>query len=1222
MSDAEPAPSSRRLLGATAVMASGTLVSRILGFVRATLLVAALGAANPQAESFTYATLVPNTLYMLFAGGALNTVLVPQIVRHIKTDDDGGEAFVNRVMTAFLVLLAAVTLIATILTPQVMSLWTSATWRSPELAPHWTMLVLMAYLTMPQLFFFGAFFLVGQVLNARDSFGPMMWAPIVNNLVGIAVLGGYMLTWGTNASHGQPFTVEQVVALGVGSTLGIVLQTLALVPAVRRIGFRYRPRWDLRGTGLGETFHLAKWMLGYVLLTSIAQVIVSRLASDATVAIKDTPGAGMTAYQNAYLIWILPHSLLTVSLATAMLPSASRLAAAQDFAGVGAETSRTMRLANTFLLPSAVAFLVVGFPFVHLFFGFGRGADSWQFIAYTLLGFAVGLVPYTIQYVYLRGFYALENTRTPFLLQCAISGANVAFAALAVAADANPLTVAPRLALAYSFSYALGAWLTFRALAKRVPGLNGAHLLGHLVQLLVAVIPGAILAGLVTWWLGTSDSRLVLAGGLVLALALAGASFFFMAKRLGIAEATHLVDILRRRLPGGRAASASDTPDEARDPLDLAEDSAEIAQAAGVTPVASAALESGPLLAYPDPHDDHPRRVDVPAGDDPVSPVKAGQVLGYRYRLDEVLARRGGTLTWLAHDLTLSRPVLLHIMRKGEPRTLQILDEARRAAPAVDSRFLRVWDAVLVEHGDHGSYIVCEYAPGRSLELVLESGPLTDVEAAWVVREVADALEAMHARKLYHRQLNPDTVIITASGNVKLVGFLVEDILEDEPQAHDGEAADIRALGELLYACLLARWPGPARYGLPGSPTDSHGRPLTPRQVSARVSTALNDIVDRILNPVPRSRGTRLTTARDVALALGAVLGGVDASRDLEARLNFGIEPIRLTAGRVPDAAAPPVAPAAAVVESNAALPLAPGTLSVSVDVPDDGPVTQRWTPTHAPSGGATPAASDAEADFPWDSPADHPLLGTGIDPWDDDGDSTQSMAPALGELTEPHTPIPPPEYEHSGILELVQEVPTKEPARRWLVALVGTFVVVLLANLVLVFVNQYDRSRTPPPSPATPYPIVAARDFDPRADGGDNRENPDQARLAVDGDPASVWRTERYGKSSDFNGLKPGVGLIVDLGQPRSIGWVRFDLGDGVTVAELRVPQDATATTPPVTGRAAWRVVHTLPAASGPVQVKLDTPVEARFLMVYLTRLPQRDGQFSGSVGEVAVTP
>lgn len=295
--DRTPQAASRRLLNATALMAAGTLISRGLGFVKAGLLVIALGATTAQADTYSVATVVPNTLYMLVAGGALNTVLVPQIVRHAKNDADGGEAFINRIMTAFLVLLVAVTALFTLVTPLVMSLWTEGSWRAAENAGHWEQLVFMAFLTMPQLFFYGAFFLIGQVLNARDNFGPMMWAPILNNIVAISVLGIFLAVWGTNTNPDVPFSDQQVLLLGLGSTLGIIVQTLALVPAMRRIGFRYRPRWDLKGQGLGETFHLAKWMLGYVLLTTVVQIVNTRLGSGATMGGDGTEsGAGVTAY--------------------------------------------------------------------------------------------------------------------------------------------------------------------------------------------------------------------------------------------------------------------------------------------------------------------------------------------------------------------------------------------------------------------------------------------------------------------------------------------------------------------------------------------------------------------------------------------------------------------------------------------------------------------------------------------------------------------------------------------------------------------------------------------------------------------------------------------------------------------------------------------------------------------------------------------------------------
>lgn len=1176
--------SSRRLLNATAIMASGTLVSRLFGFVKASLLIVVLGASTPQADAYSLATLVPNSLYMIFAGGALNTVLVPQIVRHIRNDDDGGEAYVNRIMTAFLVVLFAVTALAMLFTPQVMSLWTSGAWRTPELEPHWTKLVLLGTLTMPQLFFYGAFFLIGQVLNARDRFGPMMWAPIINNIVAIGVLASYMVIWGTNVNRDVPFTTDQVLLLGLGSTAGIVVQTLALVPAARSVGLRYRPRWDLKGTGLGATFHLAKWMLGYVMLTTVAQAIVSRLASGATVSQVASEGAGVAAYNTAYIVWILPHSLLTVSLATAMLPSASRLAAAHDFDGVAAETTRTMRLANTFLMPASLGFIVLAYPITNVAFGYGAATQSWAFIGVTLMAFAVGLVPYTVQYVYLRGFYALEDTRTPFLIQGAISGTNVVLALGLMTLSEDPGTVAPRLALAYALAYFLGAWLTHRSLAKRLPKLSGRELVGHLAQLFVAALPGIVVAFGITWWFSRYWSRSLplVALGVVLAGLAAILGYFYVARRLGITETTHLMSVLLRR----HAASAPDPGDPPRDD----------APATGAAAAPASGVGEGPLLVYPDPVE---VRLRASADADLVGSLRTGQLLGQRYRLAEVLARRGGTVTWLASDLTLSRPVLLHVMDPHEPRTLQILDQARLAAPTVDARFLRVWDAVLVEGAEHGSFIVCEYSPGLSLELALTRGPLTEVEAAWVVREVADGLVAMHAKGLYHRQLNPDTIIITASGNVKIVGFLIEAALHPEPDdASDGEAQDVRGLGELLYACLLTQWPGGARYGLPAAPTDGRGNPLLPRQVTPNVSTMLDEIVDRILSSQPRGGASRLATAQDVAVALSQVLGGADASRELDRRLRFPVTPIRITTPEPPSA------------------PLLSSPLAITADagVRDAGPA-EPTEPTEPgePGEPGEPTASGA--------PGEPGASGT-PDPEGDDATEAIPFDPFSDTAPrQPFTPVPPPAWRPAAQRAPLRGRLQPAPRRRWLAVLFGAFVLVLVVSLVLVLVGEYGRLRSQPVA-ASPFTPASVRDFDPSGDGGDDRENPDAAPQAVDGDPATAWKTEAYGRSADFNSRKPGAGLIIDLGEPRRVGQVTVAFGDGVTDAEIRVPVDGTATTPPLKSRNDWRIAGRIPAATGEAVVDLDPAVETRFVLVYLTKLPRQGANYVGAIHEVVIHP
>ena len=1189
-----PAGGGRRLLNATAVMASGTMVSRVLGFGRAILLAFALGNSTRQVEMFGLATLIPNTLYMLFAGGALNTVLVPQIVRAIKNDRDGGQVYVNRIMTAFLAALAVITVLMVGAVPWLLTLWTDPRWQQ---LPHWDSLVFVTYLTMPQLFFYGAFFLIGQVLNARDSFGPMMWAPIANNVVQIAVLGLYAVIWGQGVDTSAPFTSGQALLLGGGSTLGIVAQTLILIPFFRRTGFHYRPRFDLKGTGLGHTFHLAKWMMGYVALTLVAQAVVTRLATSAVVG---GSGAGSNVYNQAYLIWVLPHSLLTVSLATAMLPQASRLAAVKDLAGVADEVQRATRLAVTFLVPAAIGLIVLAEPIARVAFSHGQGADDYHLVAWTLMAFAVGLVPYTIQYLYLRGFYALEDTKTPFYLQVVISGVNTVLAVAFMLAWHDVNTVAPRLALAYSISYLLGVWLSQRALHKRLTDLDGLSLARHLGVLTVATIPGAALAWAVTWFFNRFDSTVMALLGLALAGGVALLAFFFAAKRLHIDEATQVLQALRRRQaaepvvtePAEEVAVEVGTlpPDDEHEqhaeadaeaeqpPADEINDDPDGAGRFVTVADTPAPPSDQPLLHYPDPEDGHAPTMDVPT-DSGVVDVVVGQVLGDRYRLDEVLSRRGNALSWRAFDQRLSRPVLMHLLPPDDPRGPELIGVAKRASGAPDSAFLRVLDAGTFDDGE--SYIVYEYAPGTSIAQVLAGGPLSPVEAAWVVKELAQAMAALHTRGMQHERLNPETVVITAAGNVRIVGLLVEAELDPSPQTHTGEQADVRALGALLYACLVTRWPGADAYGMKAAPTEGSSRTLSPAQVKAGVPRMLDTLCDRILNPTPRNRQTPITTARAIAQQLNAVLGQASAAPDLERRLRMPIEPIRTTAGRLPAAA-----------------------------------------PTAALAGAAT-----------FSTPLPRPSPATGGDDDYETGETTQPWQfPGMrDDEVEPFTPVPPP--ARSAQPQLMVPSPQRggmgRPPRTVMAIVIGLFGLLLAGSLVWVAVGQLNARRVAPTPSAVAsasagpqvLPIASVADFDPSADGGSNAENPRLRNRAIDDDPDTVWLTERYRGDPRMGRMKPGVGLVVDLDKVRSVSQVSVGvIGEG-TAIELRVPTDPDVTSAPMRSQADWTVVASIPKAAGTAVMKLDEPVNTRYLLVYLTSLPPESGNYyQGGIGNIEV--
>src|SRR5215217_1773618 len=419
-----------RTLRSAAVMAAGTVLSRLLGFVRIALLAAAIGTAL-RADIFNAANTIPNSLYILLAGGVFNTVLVPQLVRAIKNHDDGGQDFTNRLLTFGFIALAVVTVACVLLAPFIASLYTPSELKDPSRAGERASLVLFVQLCLPQIFFYGAFVLVGQVLNARRRFGPMMWAPIANNIVACVAIVAFLLICRTGANP-PTFSTGEALLLGLGHTVGIAVQLLVLLPYLKASGHTYRPKFGLRGTGLGRTAKMGLWTVLFVAVNQVTLVVVTKLAIAGSASGGPGAKAGLVAYSTAMLIILVPHGIVTVSLATAAMPQMSHLAADGDVAEVSRISARSIRQTLAIVVPAAAAMIAFAYPIVTLIAGYGSGKDNLTLMSYTLMTLALGIVPFTIQYFQLRTFYAFEDTRTPFFLQCVIAATNIAAALIGV----------------------------------------------------------------------------------------------------------------------------------------------------------------------------------------------------------------------------------------------------------------------------------------------------------------------------------------------------------------------------------------------------------------------------------------------------------------------------------------------------------------------------------------------------------------------------------------------------------------------------------------------------------------------------------------------------------------------------------------------------------------------------------------------------------------------
>jgi putative peptidoglycan lipid II flippase len=535
---------------ASAWMALGTIVSRITGFLRAGLLALVIGT-SVNADLFDIANTIPNTLYILLAGGIFNVVLVPQLVRAMKNDPDGGDAYANRVITLGVLVLGIGTLLLMVLAPVLLRIVFDGQLFDPSNTVQRESAQLLMLLCLPQVFFYGVFVLVGQILNARGRFGPMMWAPIVNNVVACSVVIAYAFIFGTSNGVGG-FTTTEAVLLGAGSTAAIILQALVLVPYLRRAGFRYRPRFDFRGVGLGHTLRLAVWTLLFIVVNQIAFIIINRLATGATLggAADGERGAGSTVYGLGYLISQLPHGVITVSLATAIIPTLAGLAADRRYDRFRLELGRTVRIALVIVVPIAVALVCLGQPAAAIAGGFGALGGSTVAIGHTIQAFALASVTFTIHYLMLRGFYANEDNRTPLLIQVVIAVVNIGVAVVLVRL-VEPNRVAMMLALAYGIAYLVGSILSVTLLSRAIGPIMDREMRFFARRMTVAVLLTAFVTLGVAHGLdvaGVEPARAL--GGLVTTVVagLAGAVTYLAASRVvGLKELDHLVSSVLRR---------------------------------------------------------------------------------------------------------------------------------------------------------------------------------------------------------------------------------------------------------------------------------------------------------------------------------------------------------------------------------------------------------------------------------------------------------------------------------------------------------------------------------------------------------------------------------------------------------------------------------------------------------------------------------------------------
>lgn len=531
------------LASQTGGMAVGTLLSRITGILRDIALVAAIGTGI-FSDSYSVANSMPNIVYILIAGGAINAVFVPALVRHMKDDEDAGARFADALLTIVSIVLFVVVLITVALAPFITHLYGTSQWSAQD----FDVATYFARWCLPQIFFYGLYTLASQVLNARGVFKLPMYAPIVNNII-VIVTAGLFIAISTGEPTSATVLHKELFLLGFGTTLGVVVQALILLPALGKAGYNFRPNFSVRGSGLGKIGDLAIWTIGFVFVNQLSFLVISRLTTYANVISTNaalTP-VGFTSYQKAQLMMMLPHSIITVSLITAVLPRLSRQAHAHDDQAFDDELTHAVRLVMALMVPSA-ALLVIAGPRIGQFL-YGHGASTvaqGNAVGFVSSMFAIGLPAFSLFYVLLRSFYARENTKTPFFINLAFNVIHLAVGTTLFFIVTDKYKVAS-LAFAYSLGYTAVCLYTWKLLSRNQPGLRRGGHLQLLVRLCVATLIATLVSEAILKVLPSAGSHSTLAlleQLIVMALTFIG-TFFGLAQVMRITEVRSVLASLK-----------------------------------------------------------------------------------------------------------------------------------------------------------------------------------------------------------------------------------------------------------------------------------------------------------------------------------------------------------------------------------------------------------------------------------------------------------------------------------------------------------------------------------------------------------------------------------------------------------------------------------------------------------------------------------------------------
>ncbi|MEZ0356317.1 murein biosynthesis integral membrane protein MurJ [Mycobacterium sp. SA01] len=1135
-------------------MALATLISRITGFIRIVLLAAILGAALSSA--FTVANQLPNLIAALVLEATFTAIFVPVLARAERDDADGGEAFVRRLVTLATTLLLVATILSVAAGPLLVRLMLG---QDPQVNQPLT--TAFAYLLLPQVIFYGLSSVFMAILNNRNVFGPPAWAPVVNNVVAIATLGLYLIVPGQLSVDPVQMGNAKLLVLGIGTTLGVVAQTVVLLVAIRAERISLRPLWGVDDR-LKRFGAMAGAMVLYVLISQIGLVVVNQIASTAA-------ASGPAIYNYTWLVLMLPFGIIGVTVLTVVMPRLSRNAAADDTPAVLADLSLATRLTMVTLIP-IVAFMTVGGPAMgSALFAYGKfGEVDANYLGVAISLSAFTLIPYALVLLQLRVFYAREQPWTPILIIVTITVVKIAASLVAPHLTGDKELVAGYLGLANGLGFLAGAILGYVLLERALKPPRGTLLDLDVVRTILVTTAASLLAGLIAYVIdrllglkvltehgGGAGSllRLLVLGVIMLPILAA----VMLAARVPDAVAawgavkrrisrtppqtvTSLAALDRPQVPRqfpypehsnsygatgstGKGPEVNDQPsgNPPAEPIgdattkiprqaadDFQPDVAPDMHVGTVPPTVppkqpNADFAGDPTrepLGFESPRE--PAMESSAAADEDTNLIPGASIAGGRYRLLVSHGGPPGLQFWQALDTALDRQVALTFVdperTMSDEQVQEILSRTLKLSQIERPGIARVLD---VANTGAGGLVVSEWIRGGSLKEVADTSP-SPIGGARAVQSLAAAADAAHGAGVALSIDHPSRVRVSIEGDVALAF----------PATMPGATPedDIRGIGAALYALLVDRWPLPEKgvpSGLEPAETDPAGEPLEPRAIDGAIPFQIS-----------------AAAARSVQVG-----GGIRSAPTL---LNL-LQQATATADRTDL-----IEPVDPVGGPAAALP-------------------------------AEPADAEAQA-----RRRRNLLIGVGVG---------------------------------AGILVIALIVLASVLSS--IFGDVGGGLKGDQLGLNPSTSQTADNNAAASGSTVKPVKVTV---FSP----GGGADNPDKADLAVTGGPGTGWPTDTYTDPNPFPNFKNGVGLLLQLPQPTTVGSVSLTVPSTGTQVQIRSASSANPTTLDDT------TVLTQPTALQPgantIQVNATTPTT--YLVVWISTMGTTDGKNKTEISGLTV--